>query len=109
MKRTSFCCSLRKSRRLFTSSNVSVPSCFLVYPIIPPSYFALTVCGAGAGAVLLLGEESTFRGRCAYAPVARAPNRSRMALNLMLLSPSTTSDGQHLICHIEIFNYPTSQ
>src|SRR5882724_12869726 len=89
MKRTSFCCLLRKSRRLFTSSNVSVPSCFLVYPIRPPSYFALTVCGAGAGVgvVLLLGDGSTFLGRCAYVPVVRAPNKSRIALNLMLLSP----------------------
>src|SRR5258705_6025321 len=89
MKKTYFLSLSRKTRRLLTSSNERVPSRFFVYPIMPPSYFALTVCAgdAGAGAGLLLGDGSTLRARCANVPVARLPNRNRIAENLMLLSP----------------------
>src|SRR5688500_17951832 len=45
----SCCCLFLNTRRLLTSSKLSVPVCFVLYAKASPSYLALKVCGAGGG------------------------------------------------------------
>src|SRR5436305_10756432 len=83
MGKTSLPLSSRNISRLLVSSKFSVPSIFFLYPNTPPSYFTLTVVGAGGGAGIL--DEGSFescvvdRGRCAMTLNAIAPT-STMAI-----------------------------
>src|SRR5215213_230420 len=94
MCKTSLFSLLRKRRRLFTSSNVSVPSCFLLKAKTPPSYFALKVCGAGAGfgaeaavvaAAGCCDELSIVRGLCAAAEPATSATSRPAPVNIFAL------------------------
>src|ERR1051325_3663195 len=74
MKSTSLPCSVRNTNRSLVSSKLSVPDIFLLYPKTPPSYFALTLGGAGGGAGMFVAgsfaSRLVVRGRCANAVVA---------------------------------------
>jgi hypothetical protein len=62
----------------------------LLYPNTPPSYFALTVCGAGATATVdesVVVLASMVRGRWAKAAVEVSSVRSRTAVNLIFVLP----------------------
>src|ERR1051325_6734745 len=74
MKSTSLPCSVRNTNRSLVSSKLSVPDIFLLYPKTPPSYFALTLGGAGGGAGMFVAgwfaSWLAVRGRCANAVAA---------------------------------------